>query len=275
MKGRVLKTKALLLGAVRKRSSTVVNIPPSAGIGLGNMLAYWFWASRERKQGVKAYVQRTDAMEKWLDVFPQLNELTVHRRDLRFTDGRIHWMDQEFRERDRPALESFVRDYLLTSPRWPSQPPCEAAVVTVNVRRGDYYSNPGWRALYGFDVPAYVRVAMEGAAAQAPIEVVRVVSDGPQWCREHLGFLSNFGSLEFQAPGDGPEENLLQLSSARRLILANSTFSYWAGYMSNTWHRDNHSLVWAPWFHRRDFNEGGAWHLDPRWSVVRDIPGGW
>ena len=147
--------------------------------------------------------------------------------------------------------------------------------MTVNVRRGDYYSEPHWRELYGFDVAAYVRLAVEGSLRQAPIDIVRVVSDGPDWCREHLAFLREYAEVEFQSPTDGPTENLIQLASADRLILANSTFSYWAAYISNVWHGDNHDRTWAPWFHRRDFLNGGAWQLDPRWSVVRDIPGGW
>lgn len=266
---------ARAMGPIRSRSDIDINLPPESGIGLGNMLTYWFWAHRRREAGLKAYVARTDAMDPWLEVFPALRTLLIERSAIPFSAQRRHEMLQEFKESERSQQERFIRKYLLSSPLWPESPPNERDVVTVNVRRGDYYSNPSWKALYGFDIAGYVRLAVEGARQQSPIRNVRVVSDGPDWCREHLSFLEDYGQLEFQAPEDGPVENLLQLSSASRLILANSSFSYWAAHMSNVWHGGGHEFIWAPWFHRRDFLDGAAWQLDPRWSVVREIPGGW
>lgn len=275
MKVKARHLLARALGPLRARSNVDINIPPTSGIGLGNMLTYWFWAHRRREAGARAFVIRTDAMEPWLDIFPALRGLLMERSAIPFNAQRRHEMLQEFKESERIQQECFIRQYLLSSPMWPRTPPDEKGVVTVNVRRGDYYSEPEWKALYGFDIPSYVRVAIEGAEQQSPIEAVRVVSDGPDWCRENLAFLADFGHLEFQDPADGPVENLLQLSSASRLILANSSFSYWAAHMSNVWHGGNHAFTWAPWFHRRDFLDGAAWQLDPKWSIVRDIPGGW
>lgn len=275
MKRVARNTAARVLGVVRRRSNIDVNLPPASGIGLGNMLTYWFWAHKRRAEGTEAFVARTDAMLPWLDVFPALRELLIERSDIPFSAQRRHEMRQEFNETERALQEEFIQRYLLSSPLWPTTPPTEPEVVTVNVRRGDYYSEPHWRALYGFDIAAYVRLALEGSLQQGAIRTVRVVSDGPDWCRENLDFLADYGKLEFQSPSDGPTENLLQLSSASRLVLANSSFSYWAAHMSNVWHQGGHEFTWAPWFHRRDFLDGAAWQLDPRWSVVRDIPGGW
>lgn len=57
--------------------------------------------------------------------------------------------------------------------------------------------------------------------------------------------------------------------------MTNSTFSYWCAYISNVLHRDNYAEVYAPWFHARTIDGGRAYQLDPRWSVITDIPGGW
>lgn len=248
---------------------------PAESARLGNLLAIWFWTYQRREQGVRAFVARTEHMDPWLDVFPALREFVLERSAIPFTAHRSHEMPLGFEEERRSALETFIRTYLLTSPLWPESPLNEPYAVTVNVRRGDYYSDPRWRALYGFNVAAYVKVALDGCREQADINTVRVVSDEPQWCQENLRLLEDYGTLEFQDPSDGPVENLLQLSSASRLVLANSTFSYWAGYMSNVWHSGGHGTTWAPWLHRRDFFDGAAWQLDPRWCVVRDIPGRW
>jgi hypothetical protein len=115
----------------------------------------------------------------------------------------------------------------------------------------------------------------DSITADGPVDLLRVVSDDPGWCRLKLGFLAEHAArVEHLEPGR-PHDDFRALASARRLVLANSTFSYWGAYVSNVLHGDNHAQVWAPWFHRRDIREGRAWHLDPRWSVVRDLPGGW
>lgn len=47
---------------------------------------------------------------------------------------------------------------------------------------------------------------------------------------------------------------------------------YWGGYLS-TWRHGIPGNVIAPWFHIRP--EGAAWQLDPRWTVVTEIPSHW
>ena len=148
------------------------------------------------------------------------------------------------------------------------------------MRRGDYYSVARFRGMYSFDVAEYLRVAVaESVTADGPVGLLRVVSDDPDWCRLKLPFLAEHaGRVEHLDAGQTvgrPHEHFRTLASSRRLVLANSTFSYWGAHVSNVVQADNHAQVWAPWFHRRDIDGGRAWHLDPRWSVVRDIPGGW
>lgn len=260
---------------LRDRSPVSVSFPPDSGIGVGNMFTYWWWAHRMRTAGTSAHVRRTKAMDFWLEVFPRLTELTVNPDQVRFLWRRTLEFDQHFPTADREIFEDFIATYLLSAPTFAGDPDEVDATVTVNVRRGDYYANPKWRPHYSFNIAAYLRLALEGSRAQAPIDTVSVVSDDPQWCREELGFLSDYGQVRFQSPDDGPVDNLVQLARAPRLVLGNSSFSYWAAYLSNVWHRGGHHLVWAPWFHRRDILEGRAWQLDPQWSVVEEIPGGW
>ena len=58
---------------------------------------------------------------------------------------------------------------------------------------------------------------------------------------------------------------------ARALAIPAAT---WGGYLS-TWRFGQPEQVVAPWFHIRTDLSGAAWQLDPRWSIVRDIPSGW
>ena len=248
-------------------------MPPVAGIGVGNMFSFWLWAHHGRLVGEDRWVRRTDAMTPWLEAFPGVRPLVIDAPAVKLRDRRdIDW-HQDFDRFPRAHLESFIRERLFAGTRMTLRD-SDPGTVTVNVRRGDYYSDPALRALYGFDIAGYVRTAMEGSLRQAPVDVVEVVSDDPEWCRTHLSFLADYGCVHYQSASDGPVENLGQLASARRLVLANSSFSYWAGYMSNVRHQDNYELVWAPAFHRRDINGGRSWHLDPRWSVVENLSSG-
>ncbi|QXT62958.1 alpha-1,2-fucosyltransferase [Tessaracoccus palaemonis] len=214
-------------------------------------------------------------MEGWLRHFPRLGELVIQPDRMRLSYAREVSMYQGSPDDDRATLEHFIREYLLSAPALAAPPADDRAQLTVNVRRGDYYSDPRWRPLYAFDVASYVREAVAGALRQGAVDNISIVSDDPAWCRTNLGFLQETAPIHLQDPADGPADNFIQLCRARRLILANSSFSYWAAYISNVRHGDNYELTWAPWFHRRDLLGGRAWHLDSRWSVVTDIPGGW
>lgn len=263
------------LDHLRRNSDRVVSMAPTSGIGVGNMFSFWLWAHHGQATGRDWWVRRTDAMDPWLEVFPDIQPLLIEQHDLRVLDRRDHNWYQDFGRFPVEHLRSFVRGRLLTSPVLALTPDGPTSTVTVNVRRGDYYSDPDLRRQYGFNIAGFVTTAIEGSAAQHPISDIAVVSDDPDWCREHLGFLADHGTLRFQAEGDGPVDNLRQLASARRLILANSSFSYWAAHMSNGLYGDNHAWVWAPDFHRRGIADGKAFQLDPTWSIVRDVPGGW
>ena len=53
-------------------------------------------------------------------------------------------------------------------------------MLTLNVRRGDYYSNPHHRPEFAIDLAAYLRLAVASAlAADGPVRRVHVVSDDP------------------------------------------------------------------------------------------------
>ncbi|MGA4670209.1 alpha-1,2-fucosyltransferase [Propionibacteriaceae bacterium Y1923] len=274
MKGWLRRLATAPLDRVRARSHRMVHLVPPSGVGIGNILYILLEAHRVRLDGREGLATRTAALEPWLDVFPGLAELVIGRREMRLTDARRHGWFQQF-ESFESVLDSFIQERMLTAPQWPGVAH-DVGTVTVNVRRGDYYAVREFRELYGFNIAEYVRLALAGSAAQAPITSVRVVSDDIDWCKQHLGFVKEYGHPMWQSPGDGPVQNLLDLARSRRLVLANSTFSYWGGYMSSVAHGDNHELIWAPGFHTRTYgDEVVAWQLDPRWTIVNQIPGGW
>ena len=276
MPGIVPTLRSALLTPIRNGDRTVLWTQP--GLGFANVLYLWLVAAARRARGNDVVVRHQPVMDSWLPVLPRLRELTVDPAAVRFRDRRDLGFHQAFgADFTRDELESFVRDYLLDTPLLGDvKPSGDEVPLTVNVRRGDYYSVTRYRGMYSFDVAEYLRVAVTASvAADGPVGLLRVVSDDPDWCRLKLGFLAEYADHVEHFDAGQPHEHFRALASARRLVLANSTFSYWGAHVSNVVHVDNHAQVWAPWFHRRDIDGGRAWHLDPRWSVVRDIPGGW
>ncbi len=241
-------------------------------MGLGNHLYLYLWAWGQRRCGVEAWVLRRPGMDAWFEHFPHLEELLIDERSVGFLDRRelnfAQAANVDFQVGDLPA---FITAYLgsVLVPR-----PADGSVV-VNVRRGDYYSNAVHRQRYGFNVAQYVRAALQGLSTQAPVTSVEVISDDPAWCRDSLAWLADEAPVVFADRIGGPYGDFVRLAQARRLVLANSTFSYWGGYVSNALYGTNHADVWAPWFHSRTGDNHAAYQLDPRWSVVTDIEGGW
>ena len=250
---------------------------------LGNFLYDWMHAFEMRQMGHDVVCLRTPAMDRWLPVFGDRGaELVVEPHAVRLTDRREKGLHNEFGPHfDEGTLARFLDGFLepsgvLDEERVPHALRVTDQDVVVNVRRGDYVSNEAnWRN-YGFDVEDYLRVALvRSVEVGGPIRRILVVSDGIEWCEAHLGWLDEqCEMLEFENTGQPPEVHLALLSHAPRLILANSTFSYWGGYAS-AWRTGLPEQVIAPWFHVRTDLGGAAWQLDPRWSIVEDIPSGW
>lgn len=254
-------------------------------MGWGNQAYAWFWAWRggPREQWRRAL--RTEAMQPWLEVFPAARALTIDRRDVRFTDRRLLTGNLEpdapvpAFHKDFTAAEqdAFVGEVLLGPGPFRDlveQRRGPAGDVVVNVRRGDYY-DPAHRAEFGMDIQAYLRDALDRVAATGAITSIRVVTDDPQWCRSNLRWLvERTAVLDLATEPRTPVSDLATLAGAPRLVLANSTFSYWGGYLAEVVRRaaSTPGDTWAPSGFSRSVNGGRSWLLDDRWQVVDSHP---
>ena len=98
--------------------------------------------------------------------------------------------------------------------------------VGVHVRRGDYLDIPGFAMK---DSEAYYAAVMNEARQRG--EHVVVFSDDIAWCREAAVFSgATFYPSEPDAP---PYVDLFAMSQCRRLAIANSSFSWWAGWFAH------------------------------------------
>lgn len=252
--GRVIDT-------LRRGDRCVIMTPP-AGLRFGNWLYLWLDAHARTAAGEPTVIREAPGMAPWLEAFPALRDLTVVSADIRFHDRRewdpaTSWHQRFGSDFSRAEVRAFVGDVLA---------PCIVAdqtdTVVVNVRRGDYYADPGHRARYGFDQIGYLREALGRVGA---VQRVLFVSDDPDWCRRHAGeVLPTDADVEY-APAD-PVGNFLAIAGARRLVGTNSTFSYWGGYAAGAIHRD--AVVVMPRFHARLPEGEDAYQLDPAWTII-------
>ncbi|MBN8205323.1 alpha-1,2-fucosyltransferase [Microbacterium esteraromaticum] len=244
-----------------RRGDNSVVWAPQAGLRLGNLLYLWLHAHQQSAIGTPVVVVETQGMQDWWEQFPALRSLSVTRAEVRFSDRRewdATWLYQRFGvDFERAELRAFIHDVFADR--------AAGAVderLVVNVRRGDFYGTE-FEAKHGFDVIGYTTAAVERFPAE---QRVLVVSDDPEWCRCHLGdhLRSRFRDVEYAAPD--PLQNLLALASARRLIGANSTFSYWGAYIADALHPDVEIVM--PRFHARMAHGTDAHQLDPRWTAL-------
>ena len=246
------------------------------GLRLGNLL-YFALQAVVQSTPRRPVLCLSNPDAKAFAALPALGPLFLEPDRLRWTDERLHPPASFFQhfgvDFSTTQLADFIRRYLL--PDLP-HPPSDPRALTVNVRRGDYYSVPHFRSSYGIDIQAYLRASL---ARQQEVggdaTTIRVVSDDPGWCQDHLRWLEDHAeTVTFAPPGGSPLANFVEVASAERLILANSTFSYWGGYVSNVLHPGNRAGVVVPHVHAWPTNGGVAWQHDPGWSVVAASPAG-
>lgn len=93
--------------------------------------------------------------------------------------------------------------------------------VAIHVRRGDYVNNPFYVDLAKTDY-------YQNAMLQFPREHFMVFSDDIEWCKQQ----DMFKGCSF-SEGHDEVEDLNIMASCKGIIMANSSFSWWAAYLSN------------------------------------------
>ena len=115
--------------------------------------------------------------------------------------------------------------------------------LAVHVRRGDYVTNPTTKAFHGpLDID-YYKKSLDAASSLGHFDKVHVFSDDPDWVvGQRL-----FNDCEVMVPTGGPSiTDLWLMSACSSFIIANSTFSWWAAWLSTAPHK---KVVYpVPWF---------------------------
>ncbi len=134
--------------------------------------------------------------------------------------------------------------------------------VSMHVRRGDYVSDSGVHSRMGTLEPDYYRRSTELIRSRVGDVQLLIVTDDPAWCGRHLRPLGNATLIAATRAESARWASIMQLmASCDHHVLANSSFSWWAAWLS----RNATKIVVAP----------RPWVLDSRWDDDHRIPHDW
>jgi hypothetical protein len=144
--------------------------------------------------------------------------------------------DAEHLWRSRETIAPIVRNGLS------SYPTPTTRYSAVHVRRGDYVSVEKYRRIFGVCSAAYYSNAIERLPRSLP---VHIVSDEPDWADAVLVKGANARTHTISVHrGRDHYEDLALLARAEHLVLSNSTFSWWAAFLSSA----QGVICPEPWF---------------------------
>lgn len=117
----------------------------------------------------------------------------------------------------------------------------------LHIRLGDYHANAATRAHHGVTGVSYYRTAVEELTRRHDYSRLVVITDTPQVAaREYLPHLPLPAEI---IAGRSAWETLADLAGCAGLVMANSSLSWWAGFVATALQRRNAVVVKpAPWF---------------------------
>ncbi len=131
--------------------------------------------------------------------------------------------------------------------------------VSMHFRRGDYVTNSVAAAYHGTCTPAYYAEALSVVNSQLPGATCFVFSDDPDWVRAECHLPERH--LLIDARQSTSFEDIWLMSLCQHHIVANSSFSWWGAWLSQS-----PGLKIAP----------RHWYADPQAAAAeRIVPSGW
>jgi hypothetical protein len=182
-----------------------------------------------------------------------------------YLDG--YWQDFNFFHRNHPALTNVIQKararYTSELAGWH-----EVRSVGVHVRQRIGYGASSGRAVFnarGMLVMEYYVAALREVFRCTPVRAVKLFGDDFAFRQELASLIQSlFGTSTEIMEGSSAVVDLLQMSSCSALVLSNSTFAWWAGYLNTTASKIMHPGVdigggpfWTP----------TTWHIlpPPKW----------
>ena len=110
--------------------------------------------------------------------------------------------------------------------------------VCISIRRGDFLANEHKKDCFICDNNYFYKAISEIKKRLANPKFI-VFSDDVEWCKNNMNFPSD---TRFEDGNDPLWEKMRLMYSCKNFIISNSTFSWWAQYLS----RNDNKIVIAP-----------------------------
>ncbi len=140
--------------------------------------------------------------------------------------------------------------------------------VAVHIRRGDYVSLASASNYHGVLAMSYYHSAVNYIRGTVRSPKFFVFSDDIEWCKSNLNLNTNEVVFSQNSTNVGAWEDLHLMSHCRHIIMANSSFSWWAAWLGDQYHSARERLVIAPtrWFAGSDQNLSDR--IPPHWILI-------
>ena len=218
-------------------------IMPSLAGRLGNnlfMIAHAYARALDQNRQLIVPAKQVGHMDDFVDnVFRKLDLYIDHPNEVKNEEATVYggyFQSESHFEKYSEAVKSLFSPTKEFIDRIRTEIPVifNTEVTVINVRRGDYLHYPTYHPVVS---PEY----MHKALTLVPSNQYIVASDDIPWCKEHLN-ISNAIYLE----GWKIHEQLWIMAMCHHFIISNSSFSWWAAYLS----RHSEKIVIAPetWF---------------------------
>lgn len=151
------------------------------------------------------------------------------------------WQSEEyFKEIRNVILEEFTPKYnLLDKNRDFYNLIKSTNSVCITIRRGNYVDNENLKKKFYLCDEEYFIRAVKKIRKEIPDSYIFVFSDDVEWVKNNI----EFGENVFYENGNDPVwEKLRLMSACKNFIISNSSFSWWAQYLST----NNNRIVYAP-----------------------------
>jgi hypothetical protein len=140
----------------------------------------------------------------------------------------------------------------------------EISPIGVHVRLGDY-KNLGH--IYGQPDPQYYATALDLVKDKIGERPVWLFSDEPKLAAEIAGKAIKIDRVVDQSESDRAIEHLNLLGKCQGIVCANSSFSWWAGFLSTKLNTKSTVVFPQPMFDTPDLKEPENWLL-PEWLTA-------
>jgi hypothetical protein len=106
-----------------------------------------------------------------------------------------------------------------------------ACPVSMQIRRGDYVSNPVYRDILGAQNIDYYKKAYFFLLKKNPDITLFVFSDEIEWCKKNIKFTDKLVFVEQEKSKRGVASDLKLMTLCFHHIISNSSFSWWGAWL--------------------------------------------